>query len=258
VIADLLPADIERELAAAGAVVGRPLSVLVSTASTNDDARAAAAAGAPHGATFVADTQTRGRGRGAHAWHSPPGENLYLSVVVRTAIEPARVARLALVAGVAVARAVERLAGVAAAIKWPNDVEVRGRKIAGVLVEGQIRGAVVDALVVGIGLNVGSRAFSAELADRATSLALEGAVVARARALAALLAELGAALAAFERGGLAPLLADVAARDALRDAPIRAGEALGVGAGIDAEGRLLVADREGRVHAIVSGSVERT
>src|SRR6185436_11070370 len=99
---------IEAELVRLGSGAGRPLCVLALTASTSDDARAAAAAGAPDGASFVADAQSAGRGRGANAWHSPPGENVYLSIVLRPRVEPARLAPISLAVGVAVARVVER------------------------------------------------------------------------------------------------------------------------------------------------------
>src|SRR4029077_8364386 len=144
---------IARELDRLGSALGRPLSVVPVTASTNDDARAAAAAGAPHRDAFLADAQTAGRGRGGHTWHSPPGENLYLSIVLRPRVPAGDIAPIALAIGVAVARAVEEaLAGRAPVwLKWPNDVlagpaEAK-RKLAGVLVEGQLRGAEVASLV---------------------------------------------------------------------------------------------------------------
>ncbi len=256
-IDDLSPEVVAIELERAGATLGRPLSVTLETGSTNDDARAKAAAGAVHGATFVADTQTRGRGRGGHEWHSPAGENLYFSVVARTRVDPARISQVSLVVGIAVARAVERLAGVAARIKWPNDVEVNEKKIAGVLVEAQIRGGAVDALVIGIGLNVRGRAFPEHLVDRATSLAIESVEVSRAAALAAVLAELGSALEDFETHGLAGALPAILARDALRGVRLRVGDAEGRGEGIDEGGRLLVRGDDGRLQPVTSGSVER-
>ena len=142
-------------------------------------------------------------------------------------------------------------------VKWPNDVEVNERKIAGVLVEAQIRGAAVDALVIGIGLNVRGSAFPEHLVDRATSLAIEGSDVSRAAALAAVLAELGAALEDFEANGLAGALPAIVARDALRGVRLRVGDVEGRGEGIDEGGRLLVRSDDGRLHQVTSGSVER-
>ena len=131
------------------------------------------------------------------------------------------------------------------------------KKIAGVLVEAQIRGGSVDALVIGIGLNVRSRAFPEHLADRATSLALEGADVPRALALAVVLAELGVALADFEARGLA-----ARSRRSSRATPSAASASAPAtsraeGEGIDEHGRLLVRGDDGRLHHVTSGSVER-
>jgi BirA family biotin operon repressor/biotin-[acetyl-CoA-carboxylase] ligase len=256
---DLDARAVEHELAAQGSLVGWPLSVARETASTNDDARRAAAAGAPHGAAFLADAQTRGRGRGAHVWHSPPGENLYLSLLLRPDVPAAQIAPLALVVGLAVARTVEPLLpepGPRPAIKWPNDVLVAGRKLAGVLVEAQLRGPDVTSVVVGVGLNVATARFPDDLADRATSLALLGAAPLSRSALAArLLAELGRVAARYAEGGLAPFHDEIVARDALRGRAVEVGAVRGVGAGIARDGQLLVRDPAGAVHPVASGEV---
>ncbi len=256
--APLDAAAISAALDRIGSPLGRPLSIAEVTRSTNDDARAAAAAGAPHGAAFLAEAQTAGRGRGGHAWHSPPGENLYLSVVLRTRLPAASIAPVTLALGLGVLRAVERSGAAGARIKWPNDVLAEDRKLAGILVEGQLRGAEVQSLVVGVGINVLTDRFPDELAPIATSLRLLGATELDRSELAALaIAEIGRAAAAFERDGLGPLLSELAARDALRGEPIAVGEIEGVGAGIDAEGRLLVRDGAGWVHRFVAGEVRR-
>jgi BirA family biotin operon repressor/biotin-[acetyl-CoA-carboxylase] ligase len=255
---DLELTRVERELDRLGASVGRPLSIATETASTNDDAKRAAAAGAPHGATFIADAQTAGRGRGGHAWHSPPGENLYLSIVLRPAVAATEIAPITLAAGLAVARVVERAVsgGTQVALKWPNDVLANGRKIAGVLVEGQLRGDRVASLVVGIGLNVATRVFPTELEGRATSLALLGArELDRSSIAAALIAEAGRVASIYEGAGLAPLLREIRDADFLRGRWVEAGGLTGVAAGIDDAGRLLVQDAAGVVHAVASGEV---
>ncbi len=243
----LAAAAIAAELDRLGAGVGRPLVVVPVTASTNDDARAAAAAGAPHGAAFVADAQTAGRGRGGHTWHSPPGENLYLSVVLRPRVPAASVAPITLAVGVAVARVLEGiLAGRAPVwVKWPNDVLAGPandkRKLAGVLVEGQLRGAEVTSLVAGVGVNVHAAAFPEALAARATSLARLGAEgLDRSVIAARLLAAIGDAVARFEVDRLASFALDLARLDALRGARVEVAGVRGTGEGIDAEGRLLL------------------
>jgi BirA family biotin operon repressor/biotin-[acetyl-CoA-carboxylase] ligase len=255
---DLELTRVEEALERLAASVGRPLSIVMETASTNDDAKRAAASGAPHGATFIADAQTAGRGRGGHAWHSPPGENLYLSVVLRPAVVPSAIAPITLAVGLAAARVVERASGgrAEAALKWPNDVVANGRKIAGVLVEGQLRADRVVSLVAGVGLNVRTRAFPAELDGRATSLTLLGAVdLDRSSIAAALVAEVGRVVGIYEVAGLAPLLHEIRAADFLRGKRVDAGGLAGIAEGIDDAGRLLVRDAARAVHAVASGEV---
>jgi BirA family transcriptional regulator, biotin operon repressor / biotin---[acetyl-CoA-carboxylase] ligase len=254
---------IERELTRSGASLGRPLSIAAQTGSTNDDARRAALGGAPHGAAFLADAQTAGRGRGGRVWHSPPGENLYLSVVLRPCLPARSVAPLALVVGLAVASVVERRVAsgrsadaLEVRLKWPNDVLVAGRKGAGVLVEGQLRGESVSSLIAGVGLNVHARRFPPELEARATSLALLGCLDLSREVLAAeLLAALGDIVARFEAEQLAPFLRDLARLDWLRGRPVEVGGVAGVASGIDAEGHLLVRAADGAVRAIAAGEV---
>lgn len=255
---DLDALTIERELLRLGAQMGRPVSVVSRTASTSDDAKRAAASGAPHGAAFLADMQTAGRGRGGHTWHSPPGENIYLSVVIRPTRPACAIAAITLAIGLAVARVVERLVRSAAmvALKWPNDVFLDGRKIAGILVEGQLRGDQVVSLVAGIGLNVHARAFPEEIAPRAISLAMAGAEpLDRSTIAAALLAEIGVVSAIFDADGLSPLLAEIRAKDFLRGRDVAIGALRGTGHGIDDAGQLLVRDSSGAVRAVASGEV---
>src|ERR1700758_426476 len=108
------------------------------TGSTNSDAMAAARGGAPHGAVFLADEQTAGRGRGDHRWHSAAGEGLYVSVLLRPEIPAARLALLPLAAGLAAADAIRAVARVAVDLRWPNDLLVGTRKAGGILVESKI------------------------------------------------------------------------------------------------------------------------
>lgn len=173
--------------------LGRAARAFEVIPSTNAVAAAWAAEGAPDGALVVAEHQTAGRGRLGRAWADEPGQNLLASVVLRPALPPERLGLVALAAGVAAAGAVEGVAGLAPALKWPNDVLLGGRKAGGVLVEGQLAPRGPAAVVVGVGLNVNQTSFPAALAGRATSLAREGGrPVARAPLLAALLAALEA------------------------------------------------------------------
>lgn len=147
------------------------VEVLEQTTSTNADAMAAAGRGAPEGLVVVAEHQSAGRGRAGRSWSAPPRSGLMFSVLLRPS--PAHRAQwgsLTLLTGVAVVEAVRRVAGVDAVLKWPNDVLVGERKLAGILAESS-----ADAVVVGVGLNVSLRADELPV-EHATSLALEQAV----------------------------------------------------------------------------------
>jgi BirA family biotin operon repressor/biotin-[acetyl-CoA-carboxylase] ligase len=170
--------------------LGRAWRHLPTTGSTNDEAAAWARAGAPAGAVVVADAQTRGRGRLGRRWHSPPGASLYFSVVLRPPLPPHRVPPLTLAAGVAVAEALTAL-DITPQLKWPNDVLLDGKKVAGILTEMSSDLDRVHHVVVGIGVNLNTRDFPEELAAIATSAALvRGLPVVRADFAAALCARL--------------------------------------------------------------------
>jgi BirA family biotin operon repressor/biotin-[acetyl-CoA-carboxylase] ligase len=170
----------------AGTAFAGKVSYARVTGSTNADAVAAAKAGAAHGAVYLADEQTSGRGRSDHEWASAAGAGIYVSAVQRLQIPAARLLLLPLAAGLAAAEAMRAAAGIAADLRWPNDVLIGPRKVAGILVESQSGGE--GFAVVGIGINVHQREFSARLATPATSLDLEaGRRVSRQAVLVALL-----------------------------------------------------------------------
>ncbi|MBM4362120.1 MAG: biotin--[acetyl-CoA-carboxylase] ligase [Deltaproteobacteria bacterium] len=243
--------------AARGLSLGEPIAAVGSTDSTNDDALEAARAGAPHGALFVADEQRAGRGRRGHRWTSPPGVNLTASLLLRPTLPPERLGALPLVVGLAVRALSARHVSSPLVVKWPNDVLAGSRKLAGVLVEARLDGAHIDALVVGVGLNLGMRDLPPEIAEIATSLALLGAApLGREEALVELLAELEPRLAAFERGGLEPLLDELRAHDGLLGARVIVGDVSGVAAGIDADGALLLEQPGGEIARVTSGTVQ--
>jgi BirA family biotin operon repressor/biotin-[acetyl-CoA-carboxylase] ligase len=157
------------EFLAAAAGFPEPFRLLVreSAASTNDELRALAEGGAGEGLVLLALHQTAGRGRRGAAWFSEPGGSLAFSVLIRPEKPKALWPRLALATGLAVAEAVERF-GPAAGVKWPNDVWIGHRKVAGILVE-----AGGDFVIAGIGINVNGTVFPHEIASIATSLRLE-------------------------------------------------------------------------------------
>jgi BirA family transcriptional regulator, biotin operon repressor / biotin---[acetyl-CoA-carboxylase] ligase len=219
--------------------LGRPRLHLRETDSTNDRARELATAGAPHGALVTAAAQSAGRGRQGRTWSAPPGHALLMSVVLR---EPHPL--LPLAAAVAVAAA----AGDDARIKWPNDVLVEDRKVAGILAEGRPQ---EGWAVLGIGVNVAVRVrdLPAELHATAGTLGREPADV--EPFLTSLLAELERALA------LAPerMLESWRSRDALLGRPVRWSGGEGTAAGIDGEGRLVVELAGGGRTALDAGEV---
>ncbi|MGD0800000.1 MAG: biotin--[acetyl-CoA-carboxylase] ligase [Terracidiphilus sp.] len=163
----------ELESALAETVFSGKLHFSPFTGSTNSDAQTAARSGAPHGSVYFADEQRAGRGRGDHAWRSAAGEGLYASLLLRPAIPALRLPLLPLVAGLAGADAIRAAAGLTVDLRWPNDLLLGPRKVAGILVESKISGGAVDFAVVGIGINVHQREFDSDLTSLATSLDLE-------------------------------------------------------------------------------------
>jgi BirA family biotin operon repressor/biotin-[acetyl-CoA-carboxylase] ligase len=219
--------------------LGRPRLHLQATTSTNDRARDLAQAGAPHGTLVTAAEQTAGRGRQGRTWTAPRGSALLLSVVLR---DPPTLLPLA------AALAVAEIAGARAQIKWPNDVLLDGRKVAGILAEGRPQDGWA---VLGIGLNVALRIedLPPELHDTAGTLGLEPADL--EPTLERLLAGLERTLVLDEE----TLLEAYRARDALRGREVSWATGRGRAAGIDGEGRLVVELREGGRTALSAGEV---
>jgi BirA family biotin operon repressor/biotin-[acetyl-CoA-carboxylase] ligase len=237
--------------------LGRPLMYQPVTGSTNDNALLAARSGAPHGSLFVADEQTAGRGRRGNTWLAAPGESLLFSVLLRPELELAQVSALTLAIGLALRDAITPLIAPEAQIKWPNDLYVAGKKLAGVLVESQLQGDRLQAVIVGVGLNVATREFPAEIAARATSLALLGTCSLEPEPLLHdLLAAVAARVDAYQRAGVAGILGELNAADALRGRRVRVDALSGIGRGLDEQGRLLLEDESGKIHAVLSGTVE--
>lgn len=221
-----------------------------------------AAQGAPDRTVVVADYQAAGRGRRGRAWDAPPGTSLLMSILVRPRSGPERWGGYSLVSALAVADALSRLAELAPRLKWPNDVLVRGRKIAGILLESRMPaagagGAVAGGVIaVGIGVNLAQRAFPAALAMRATSVALETGRggVDRDATLTAVLGAFDDWRARLERDGLTPIrarwlaLADTIGRRVSVDG------ITGVAVDLDIDGALVLQDGERR-HRVVAGEV---
>ena len=207
--------------------------------STSARARELAEQGAPHGTLVTASEQTSGRGRQGRTWTAPPGRALLMSLLLRE-----WPAHLPLAAAVAVAETV----GDAAAIKWPNDIHLFGRKVAGILAEGRPQ---AGWMILGIGLNVAVRRedLPPELRETAATMGREPSAVEPT---------LSRLLECLERWLAAPAQATIAAvraRDALAGREVRYGEATGRARGIDDHGRLLVVRADGREEALDAGEV---
>jgi BirA family biotin operon repressor/biotin-[acetyl-CoA-carboxylase] ligase len=217
-------------------MIGRPRVHLRRTDSTNERARELAQAGAPHGTLVTADEQTAGRGRQGRVWTAPPRSAVLMSIVLRELPET-----LPLAAAVAVCEGLQP----DAAIKWPNDIWIERRKVAGILVEGRPQ---EGWAVLGVGLNVTTEEFPPELV--ATSLRLHGSGAGTEEVLAALLASLDRWLSR----PASEALAAWRARDALIGEEIRWTGGSGRAAGVDRSGALLVDTPGGRV-ALDAGEV---
>jgi BirA family biotin operon repressor/biotin-[acetyl-CoA-carboxylase] ligase len=259
-VADTLSAEAIEASLRPGPIAWR-VQFFRETASTNDIADAAGRAGAAEGLAVFAETQTRGRGRLRRQWESRAGAGLWFSALLRPAWPPAEAGRLTAIAAVAVAEATVALAGLPAAIKWPNDIWIGRRKLAGILTELRCTGSHIDFAVVGIGINVAHRPedFPAELRDTATSLAIEsGQPPGRAALAAAVLDRLAAGC----HGPFGPIRErwirrcltlgrEVEWRDGQE--PLR-GRAESIGD----DGALLVRDASGDLHPIHGGEIIHT
>ena len=232
------------------------------TDSTNRVAMEMAENGAPHGTVVVADAQTAGRGRMGRIWVSPASKNLYVSLLLRPSVPAVDAPLLALVAGVALADAVEAV-GVPAALKWPNDLYCGGRKAAGILAEMASDPDGVRHVVVGVGLNVNMEEadFPPDLRGTGTSLRiLAGRTFRRLDVLARLLDAFGTRYAEFIGGGFAPLRDGWDRRDFLRGRRVllrrQGGEGWGTADGLDTVGALrFLPDDDPAIESVHSGEI---
>jgi len=242
---------------------GCSLTVHDSTASTMDDASAAAAKGAKDGHLVLADQQTRGRGAHGRQWVSPPGSDLYFSVVARPAVEAASTPLITLATGLGVRDAVASLLpGRSVLVKWPNDIWIDGRKCAGVLVESRTLGMRIDSVIIGVGLNVNRAQWPPELASTATSLRAErngDEPFDRADVLAGVLAHIERWVDLLLRDGATVVVDSLRPRLALVGEPVRWQDGAGVFDGIDPDGAARVRTDDGVVslHAAHIEPVER-
>jgi BirA family transcriptional regulator, biotin operon repressor / biotin---[acetyl-CoA-carboxylase] ligase len=243
-----------------------PLEVVASVPTTMARAAELASSGAPEGATVVAEEQTQGRGRLGRAWVAPPGSSLLVSVVLRPPLHREAVWLTVAAAGAALAEAVDVVAPGAApaGLKWPNDLELGGRKAAGLLAEAHLEGDRLAAVLLGMGVNVGQTAadFPPEVAERATSVSLAaGAPVDRAALLAAWAGRFLAGYAELCAGRPGPVLAAYRERlvtvgRRVRVDRIGADPVVGTAVDLTPTGGLVVQTASGSRVAILAGDVQ--
>ena len=170
----VLPDDLATALAGAGdrpGIFSRRVLWYAEVSSTNDVAANLADRGEPEGSVVIADAQSAGRGRHGRIWASPPGAGLYMSLLVRPAAHA--VGLLTIAAGVALADGIQAATGLQPQLKWPNDVYIGGRKLAGILAEAGTSKSGVQHVVLGCGVNLMPAAYPPDVAARATSIESE-------------------------------------------------------------------------------------
>ncbi|MBF0369293.1 MAG: biotin--[acetyl-CoA-carboxylase] ligase [Magnetococcales bacterium] len=232
------------------------------TGSTNDLAVQLARGGAGEGTVVVADRQTQGRGRLGRVWSSPPGINLYFSLVLRPPLEPRFAAQLTLLAGLALGEAIT-LAGVSGiTIKWPNDLLLGGRKLGGILTEMDAEPDRVRFVVVGVGVNVNGdeKSFPAELRDQAVSLlTVDGRRFQRATLLASFLKVFEKWYHCYRQEGFAPVRQGWLAMARIQGRRVEVNllreRFIGRALDMDGDGFLLVEREDGVVSRVVAGDV---
>lgn len=256
----LLPAEIQANLGTA--VIGRELVCLEETDSTNARAHELGEAGAVEGTVVIADQQSAGKGRLGRRWTSPAGVNLYASVLLRPQLPPRCAPQLTFVSAVAVARAVDEISGLPAVVKWPNDVLLGGRKVAGLLNEMSAETERIHYVILGIGvnLNMSAEQFPDDLRYPATSVASEvGATVSRLAFTRILLRQLDELYKLYLDQGIEPILKLWQALF-----PLQGGRAsvdlqgtllCGRVEGLDGDGALLLRLDDGRLERILAGDV---
>jgi BirA family biotin operon repressor/biotin-[acetyl-CoA-carboxylase] ligase len=243
--------------------MGKTIHHFQTIDSTNYKAYQLALIGAEEGEVVIAESQKKGRGRLGRHWFSPSFLNLYLSVILRPKIPPQQASIITLMAAVATAEAIEKFSGLKPSIKWPNDILLRSRKVAGLLNEIQSEMDQIHFVILGIGvnLNMDERMFPKEIRSTATSLKKEmGQTISRKAFLQSLLGELEEWYGIFlKEGGAAVLKAwrDRAQIEGKRVKVTSFGETVvGVAVDVDSDGALILRTQDGDEKRIVAGDME--
>ncbi len=232
------------------------------TDSTNLRAKSLADRGAPEGTVVIAESQTEGRGRRGRTWFSPAGEGIYVSVILRPALSPNEASRLTLLAAVAAAETLLHLTSLNVRIKWPNDIMVRGKKLAGILTQVSTEMDAVDYIVVGLGINVNTplKDFPDDLRSSATSIQAEmNGPFPRISLLRLYLERFEDRYEMFKQSGFQPILERWKELSDIIGKKIRVDllnhHCMGEVLDIDQDGILILRDQDGTLQRILSGNV---
>lgn len=244
-------------------LIGREILFFDRVDSTNRVARDQALQGAKEGMIILAESQSQGKGRLGRAWESPPGVNLYISVILKPSIPPAVGPKITLLTGVAIANALARTTGLNTRIKWPSDVFIHGKKVAGILSEMEAEGPKISFVIVGVGVNVNwpIEEIPQNLRETATSLKAEGGrEFSRAEVAGEICEELERGYALFLKEGFTLRLREewnrlswinqkwvtITSMDKKYEGQVQ---------GLDTDGALLLLDREGNIQRFIAGDV---
>jgi BirA family transcriptional regulator, biotin operon repressor / biotin---[acetyl-CoA-carboxylase] ligase len=230
--------------------------------STNNQARLLAAQGYPEGTVVVAEMQTAGRGRRGRSWFSPAGQGIYVSLILRPVLPLKEISRITLAAAVAAAETLGTVLHLHPRIKWPNDILVNGRKIVGILSEAVTDTDGIEYIVVGIGVNINNprHGFPADFCTAATSARAEyDHPASRIQVLRELLWQMENRYNQILAGNFTPILNRVKELSVVIGQEVRldtvSGFIEGLACDIDESGFLLVRDRFGKIHTVMSGEV---
>jgi BirA family biotin operon repressor/biotin-[acetyl-CoA-carboxylase] ligase len=255
----LLPGEI-REGLETGVLGQKDILYFRETDSTNSRAWDLAARGAPEGTLVVAEQQTKGRGRLGRDWFSPPGGGIYLTMILRPTLSPREAPKTTLLTAVALAEALLTLTGLEVHIKWPNDILIKRKKLAGILTEISAETDAINYMIIGLGLNVNIPSFPDNLAAKTTTILMEtGKPFPRVRIVREFLERFERYYEVFNRKGFGPVLTRWKEMTHMIGGRVQV-ETLGrhyegVVQDIDADGVLILKDGTGKSHRIFSGDV---
>jgi BirA family biotin operon repressor/biotin-[acetyl-CoA-carboxylase] ligase len=242
--------------------LGKPYQYADKTSSTNDYALKLGAQGAPHGSVIAAGEQLAGRGRLSRRWISPPHCGVYVSMILRDSIPCRDAPKTTIVAALSLMKVLRRRYDLPASIKWPNDVLIHGKKVAGILTEMESGQDTIRFLVVGIGINVNQTISQMKAPFRypATSLAIElGCPIKRSDLLLALLKELESDYDEFRSRGFVALLAELEHASSVFGRTIKIqsvhGQITGKAAGLTVDGALRITLENGQEKVIWDGDI---